>query len=188
MIRSRGFPLSSTGSAFQPPSTCDDPLTILVFRLASDRYGIPVEHARQILLAVRVTPLPGSPPVVEGVVDVRGALVPVFDMSRRFGLVERELGIDDHFILATAGEREALLHVERVEGVEEVEDTEDPRALVSGVERLTGVGRLKDGLVLIHDLRTFLTEAEADALDAALTLAETGGGETGGGASGGGES
>lgn len=136
-----------------------------------------MEQARQVLLAVRVTPLPGAPSVIEGVVDVSGTLVPVFHMSRRVGLGDRDIGIEDHFILVKAGEREALLHVDRVERIDEVENAEDPRALVSGVEQVSGVARLDDGLVLIHDLHTFLTATERDALEAALTAVETGGSE-----------
>lgn len=151
-------------------------MTILVFQLASERYAISVEDARQVLLAVRVTPLPDSPSVIEGVVDVQGALVPVYDMGRRFGLPEEDLSVEDHFILAAVGGREVLLHVSRVHGVEEVEVEERPA--VGGVERIAGVARLEDGLVLIHDLRTFLTAAERDSLEGALSAT---GGPGGGG-------
>lgn len=153
-------------------------MTLLLFTLGRDRYGIPVEDVRRILLAVAVTRLPGAPRVVEGVVDVQGSLTPVFDLRRRFGLAPRELVPEDQFVLAAAAGRRVLLHVDRVEDVVDVDETriEDSAAIVTGDVPLAGVAKLEDGLVLIHDLDTFLTQAETEALESALAAA---GGDSG---------
>lgn len=148
-------------------------MKILVFMLGGERYAIPLAEARRILHAVAVTRLPGAPEVIEGVVSVHGVLTPVFDLRRRFGLPARGVAPEDHFILTAAAGRPALLHVERAEEVTEADpsDVGDPPDVVVGTVPISGVAKLEQGLVLIHDLEAFLTQAESAALDAALEAA-----------------
>lgn len=148
-------------------------MNILVFTLATERYAIPLAETRRVIRAVAVTRLPGSPDAVEGVVDVQGTLTPVFDLRRRFGLPARPVGPDDHFVLAAAKGRTALLHVDRVEAVAEADGKKvaDGADVLVGALPVSGVAQLEEGLVLIHDLEAFLTQAESEALDVALAEA-----------------
>lgn len=150
-----------------------EPLALVVFRLGGGRYAIPLTAARRIFQAVAVTRLPDAPAVVEGVVSVHGELTPVFDLRRRFGLPERDMRPEDHLVLADADGRMALLHVDAVEAVAAVEREAltDPEQVVHGSTSLSGVARLPDGLVLIHDLARFLTQAESERLDQAISAA-----------------
>lgn len=152
-------------------------LDLVVFRLGRTRYAIPLAETRRILAAVAVTPLPDAPPAIEGVVSVHGDPVPVFDLRARFGLPHRRIRPEDHLVLAEAAGRRVLLHVDSVEGVRSVagEALSAPERVVRGPTPLSGVARLPDGLVLIHDLALFLTEAEAAQLDRAMTAAARGG-------------
>lgn len=143
---------------------------VLLFTLEGQRYALPLEEVRELVRAVRLTPLPRAPAVVEGLVDLRGELLPVLDMRRRFRLPVRPLSSADHFVVAQAGERRIALRVDRAEGLLALEpgtlDT-SPREL-PGVGYVAGALKLPDGLVLLHDLRSFLSEAEALELDEAL--------------------
>lgn len=145
-------------------------LDVLVFHIESGRFCVALETVRRVFAAVQVTRVPGAPSVVTGVVDVHGSLVPVFDLRRRFGLAEREVDAADQFVLATAGAREALLHVDRVSEVVAIDPTRIDSAgpVLERAAHVAGVARLEDGLVLIHDLAGFLSEAESDDLDRAL--------------------
>ncbi|WP_434384460.1 chemotaxis protein CheW [Melittangium boletus] len=150
------------------------PREVLLFTLEAQRYALPVEDVRELVRAVRLTPLPQAPDVVEGLFNLRGELIPVLDMRRRFRLPVRRLSPMDHFIIAQAGERAVALRVDRAEGLIPVEaDLLDatPRHL-PGVGYVAGALKLPDGLVLLHDLRTFLSAAEAMTLDAALVKEE----------------
>jgi purine-binding chemotaxis protein CheW len=144
---------------------------ILLFTLESQRYALPLEDVRELVRAVRLTPLPRAPSIVEGLFNLRGELIPVLDMRRRFRLPARRLLPSDHFIITHAGPRVMALRVDRAEGMQSLEpgtlDT-TPREL-PGVGYVAGVVKLPDGLVLLHDLRTFLSEAEALELEDALT-------------------
>jgi purine-binding chemotaxis protein CheW len=147
---------------------------VLLFTLEGHRYALPTEDVRELVRAVRLTPLPRAPAVVEGLLDLRGELLPVLDMRRRFRLPARPLATTDHLVVAQAGPRRVALRVDRAEGLLALEPgqlDESPREL-PGVGYVAGALKLPDGLVLLHDLRTFLSEAEGLALEEALTEQE----------------
>lgn len=141
-------------------------MDVLVFGVQDQLYAVPVDDVREILRAVAVTRLPRAPRAVEGVVDVRGEIVPVLDIRGRFGLPRPEIGVDEHFVLTRAGERPVLLRADRALEVRSVEVEPVDEALEG--EHLAGAARLADSLVLIYDLATFLSGSDADALDRAL--------------------
>ncbi len=145
-------------------------MEILTFDLSGQRFGVSLDAVREVVRAVAITPVPGAPAVVEGVIDVRGEVVPVFDLRARFGLPARALHPAQHFIIARAGERTVALRVDRADWMRDVDDasiTPAGRNVPAG-PHIIGVARLDDGLVLLHDLDAFLSDAESHALDAAL--------------------
>lgn len=149
-------------------------LDVLVFGIDEARYGVAAAHVVEVVRAVAVTPLPGSPAVVEGVIDFRGRLVPVFDLRRRFGHPPRGERLEDHFVIVRAAQRLAALRADRTEQLVQIDPAaiEDPRRHVAtAAEQVTGVARLPDGLLLIQDPERFLSAAEREVLDAALAEA-----------------
>ncbi|HEY5061006.1 MAG TPA: chemotaxis protein CheW [Gemmatimonadaceae bacterium] len=145
-------------------------MRLLRFRLDAHQYGIASDSVVEIVRAVAITPLPGAPSVVEGVIDVRGTIVPVFDLRARFSIPSKALEPSDQFILARTPSRIAALHVDRVEDLVDVDGAamSDLSPALSGTSHLAGIATLPDGLVLIHDVETFLSRAEADCLATAL--------------------
>jgi purine-binding chemotaxis protein CheW len=119
---------------------------------------------------VAVAPLLDAPPIIEGVVDSRGRIVPVLDVRSRFGLPGRPLDTTQHFVLAEAGTRIVALRVDRALDLLEVPlaDIESAARAAPGSRHTEGVARLPDGLVVIHDLERFLSLDEERHLDDAL--------------------
>jgi purine-binding chemotaxis protein CheW len=146
-------------------------MRLLRFRLDAHQYGIASDAVVEIVRAVAITPLPGAPSVVEGVIDVRGSIVPVFDLRARFSIPPKGLEPSDQFILARTPSRIAALHVDRVEDLVDVDSAAMSSLSLSHSDTsyLAGIATLPHGLVLIHDVETFLSRAEADCL--ATTLA-----------------
>lgn len=141
-----------------------------MFSLAAGRYGISVSHVREIVRAVALAPLPGAPDVIEGIVNLRGRLVPVLDTRRRFGRALRPTELSDFLIIADAGARDVALHVDQVLGVHEIGEEQVVPAgqLVQRSAFIGGLATLADGTLLIHDPAAFLLESESAALEAAL--------------------
>jgi purine-binding chemotaxis protein CheW len=119
---------------------------------------------------VAVAPLPRAPPIVEGVINVRGALVPVLDIRQRFGLAPQPLALDQHLIIAQSGSRVVALRVDRALDLVDVEENaiESAATLTPGAKYVTGIARLPDGVLVIHDLERFLSLDEARGVDDAV--------------------
>jgi len=88
-------------------------LEVLVFEVGGQRYALASADVKELARAVTVVRLPKAPPIVEGVIDVRGAVVPVLDIRSRFRLAAKPLEPTDHLVLAWAGTRLVALRVDR---------------------------------------------------------------------------
>jgi purine-binding chemotaxis protein CheW len=149
-------------------------MDVLVFELGGFRYALPTSDVSELARAVTMVPLPKAPPIVEGIINVHGRVVPVLDIRARFRLPPRPLSHTDHLIVARVGPRVVAVRADRALDLARVDakDIENAENFAPSAEYISGVAKLHDGLVLIHDLRTFLQEAEAAALDHALSEAE----------------
>lgn len=141
--------------------------------LGERQYALPLAAVRRVERMVEVTPLPSAPEVVLGVIDVRGSIIPVMSMRKRFGMTEPEASPGDQLIVADAGGRSVALVVNSVTGVVErmAEEITEAERIVDGVQFVEGISRLEGGILLIHDLDRFLSQKEEKQLDGVLTQA-----------------
>jgi purine-binding chemotaxis protein CheW len=149
----------------------DATVRLLVFSLDDTRYALHLSQVDRVIRSVDCTPLPEAPQLAMGMIDVRGTLVPVLSIRSRFGLPQREIGPDDHFIIAQASHRTVALIVDNVSGIIERPacDIVAPERILPRLEQIDGVIQLEDGLVLIRDLSQFLSLEEEHALENAMT-------------------
>ena len=143
---------------------------VVVFELDERHYGVRLDAVERVLHAVDVTPLPQTPDVVWGVIDMQGQIVPVLSLRRRFGLPERAIGVSDHFVLARTRQRTVALVVDAVRGVVErpVAEVIESNMILPDLEQIEGVIQLDDGMALIHDLDRFLSLDDERALAQAM--------------------
>jgi purine-binding chemotaxis protein CheW len=153
-------------------SVRDDASTrsLLVFAVAGQRFALPIEDVQEIVRAVTITRLPKAPAIVEGVINVRGRIVPLLDIRSRFRLGSRTPRPTDHFVLASAAGRKVAVRVDAAEEFVDIptNDVVASDGPLSDMGYVAGVAKLPDGLILIHDLHSFLSEAESLALDESL--------------------
>lgn len=130
-----------------------------------------MDRVREIIRAVAIRQLPEAPSIVAGVINVRGSVVPVLDMRTRFGAPSRAVQPSEHFIIVEAEPLSVALRVDRAVEMAQVDDAEvEKMADVAGsAPYVAGVAKMPDGLILIHDPRAFLSEADSIALGAALS-------------------
>lgn len=152
--------------------TTSAPLRVLLFTVGEQRCALGLSAVERVVRAVAVTPLPGAPSFVAGIISVHGAVLPVLDLRQRLGLPARELGPGDAFILARASARRVALWVDAVHRVAEFA----PEALVAAAgitpgldDTLAGVARLPDGLAFVEQLDRFLSLEDEGALARALS-------------------
>ena len=145
-------------------------LALLTFFLEGKRYALHIGSVERVIKAVEVSALPGSPPIVTGVINMHGEIVPVFNIRERFGLKTKAIGANDLFIIATTRGLKVALVVDSVGAVEEFGAQMVARinTMINTKQYIEGIVRLPDNMVLIHDLDTFLSLEEEKQLDKSL--------------------
>ena len=148
------------------------PESLVVFQVGENRFAVAVTAVEQVLRAVEIEPLPDAPHGVRGVINLRGRIVPVFDLWTRFGQPSREVRSSDHLIVAHTHWRTVALLVDSVVGVVEQRKAHiTPAAeILPDLECISGVMKLDGGLVLVHDVEKFLSIEDHNALQLALNL------------------
>lgn len=146
---------------------------LLTFDLGSQRCAIALADVVEVVRIVAMAHLPDAPPLVEGIINLRGRVVPVLDLRARFGLPPKAVDLTDHLVVARAGPRLVAIRVDRARALVDVGPGDIDAAASTG-NAVAGVAKLPDGLVLIHDLVTFLSAAEGERLDAAVAAADHG--------------
>lgn len=127
------------------------------------RYAVPLSQVAEVMSAVRIHALPDAPPIVEGVVNVRGAIVPVLALRHRLGHVLRDVRDSDYFVLARAGTRSVILRCDSAPVI--VDITPPPEGVGDQFgPALAGVVPMADGVALFRDMDAFLAAEEHEAL------------------------
>jgi purine-binding chemotaxis protein CheW len=143
----------------------------VIFHLDDRRYALSLAAVERIVRVVELTPLPAAPAIILGIINVSGEVVPVFNVRRRFHLAERDIDLSDHLIVARTGARTVALVVDCVAGVIERSPVEGVpmERILQGLDFVASVMKLADGLIVIHDLETFLSLEEQQILERVLT-------------------
>ena len=145
----------------------NDPVRLVVFILDGQRYALLLSAVERVVRAVEVTPLPGAPKIVLGIINAGGLIVSVVDIRKRFQLPEKEMNVNDHLIIARTARRMVALLADSVSTTVEVPAGEITRSskILPHMEYVDGVAKLENGMVLIHDLDKFLSLEEEEMLD-----------------------
>jgi purine-binding chemotaxis protein CheW len=144
-------------------------LQIVIFRIGAEEFGLDVFTVHEILRYQAVTPVPRAPEFVEGVIDVRGALVPVIDLRRRFEVEVPDVDSDTRIVLVQFGGERLGLIVNAVSEVLRIPETAvaDPPQYFHGLaaEYIRGIARLPERLVILLDVERVLSSQERIALE-----------------------
>lgn len=145
--------------------------TYLTFDLGGQTLGVRVHHVREIIDCQKITRLPNAPADVLGVVDVRGASVPLIDLQARLGIVEDDLSEEARIvvleIVSSAGTRPLGIMANRVRNVEQIARDEIEAVPNRGLggwnaDALEGLCRRGNDLVVLIDLARILGTGNAE--------------------------
>ena len=128
----------------------------VVFRLVGEDYAIPIAGVHTVEKIMPITRVPHAPQFVDGVINLRGEVVPVINLRRRLGLPEATDCVDAHIVVALAGEQLVGLIVDEISHVLSLPQTAiQPANQVIGESNrnfLLGVGKWENGLIIVLDL------------------------------------
>jgi purine-binding chemotaxis protein CheW len=143
---------------------------IVVFTLDEQMFALHISAVERVIRVVEITPLPEAPEIVIGIINMQGNIIPVFDARKRFRLPDRKMRLADQFIIAHTSRYTVALLVDSVAGIFEQtpQETIDAVEVLPGMEYIEGVVKMEGGIVLIHNLDTFLSITEETALEDAI--------------------
>lgn len=142
---------------------------ILIFEVGGRRFGLPAANIRELVRVVTIVPLPSMPPIVEGIVNLRGEIVPVLDIRPRLGMAAKEVELSDQLIIARTRGRLVAIRVDRaVELMISPGLGAGPNDSEDGREGSARVAKLEGGLAPILDMEMLFAERESEAIDVIL--------------------
>jgi purine-binding chemotaxis protein CheW len=144
---------------------------LVVFQLGAELYGVDIARVHEIIRLQSVTRVPGASSFVEGVINLRGKVIPVVDLRRRFGLTMADHTRASRIVVVEIGDQVVGIIVDGVSEVLRVpmSTLEPPSPVVAGIdsEYLHGIAKLPDRLVILLDLDRVLAREERRALETA---------------------
>jgi len=149
-------------SAMAAPAKAEGEETfhLVTFRLAREEYGVEIGRVQEIIRAIDITQVPGAPGHVQGVINLRGRIIPVIDLRKRFGLPEVPLTDRHRIVVVELGEKRLGMMVDSVSKVVRFSSTllDELHEEATTVDQhyIKGVGKLDDRLIILLDLNRAL--------------------------------
>ncbi|RWZ60781.1 chemotaxis signal transduction protein CheV [Halobacillus fulvus] len=136
-------------------------LEIVEFGIGKNRFGINVIKVKEILHPQPVTKIPHSHPSVEGIIEIRGEVVPVVDVADALGFEASEKPEQDKFILTEFNQTKIVFHVHTVTQIHRIswEQIEKPNKMYQGLDtQVTGVIKMEEDMLLLMDLEKIVAD------------------------------
>lgn len=139
-------------------------LQIVGFRIGRETFGLPISLVHEIVRPPEITNVPHAPEYVEGVMNLRGRIVPVIDLRRRFGGAASENSRKNRVLVVDVESRAVGLIVDSASEVLKISDAQiEPPPNVftdAATSYVTGVAKYQGRLIILVDLKRILQSGE----------------------------
>jgi len=147
----------------------DKELQVVGFRIGRETFGLPIASVREIVRVPEITSVPNAPDYIEGVINLRGRIIPVVDLRKRFGEKSLEASKKNRIVVVEMENRAIGLLVNSASEVLKIppSEIEAPQSVFQEGELnyISGVGKLKGRLVILLDLTRVLQRGELHRLE-----------------------
>jgi purine-binding chemotaxis protein CheW len=144
-------------------------LHIVGFRIGRETFGVPISLVHEIVRVPDITCVPDSPEYVEGVINLRGKIISVVDLRKRFGEKQITATRKNRILVVEVENKMVGMIVDSASEVLKVPDSEVDRPPIvfeeGEVNYVTGVGKLKGRLIILVDLTKILQKGELRRLE-----------------------
>jgi purine-binding chemotaxis protein CheW len=145
-----------------------DDIQLVVFTLRQGEnvceYGVSITKVQEIITMVQPTKLPQAPDFVEGIINLRGQIIPIIDLKKRFRLGSSEMNEESRSVVVEVEGQTVGIVVDEVNEVLRLskDSIEAPPAVIGGItaDYLTGVGKLEGRLLILLDMDKILNDGE----------------------------
>jgi len=145
-----------------------------IFKIGDEIFGIGIERVVEILKAQKIFTIPGLPEFLSGVMSVRGNIVPVIDLRRRFGI--KPSGNKERIIIVRYGQEKISFLVDDIKEILSLspEEIRTPPSIFKGfkTEYLTGLGKHGERIIILLNIDSLLTSEEMIMLKESIELLE----------------
>ena len=142
---------------------------LVVFDLASEAYGVDIGAVREIIRMQDITKVPRTPEFVEGVINLRGKVIPVVDLRKRFMLPVAEQNDDNRIVVVDIGGQDIGVVVDAVTEVLRIlsDSVEPPSSVITTTDSdyLMGICKLESRMIILLDLERVLSDDEKNVLE-----------------------
>jgi len=134
-------------------------LEVIEFLLANERYGIEASYVREVYPLRELVPIPGTPPFVLGITNVRGKILSALDIKKLFDLPEKGLTELDKIIIVQANGMELGIHADAVVGMRSIalEELQSPLPTLTGIRARYLKGITKEQVTIL-DMESFFSD------------------------------
>jgi purine-binding chemotaxis protein CheW len=143
-------------------------IQLVTFSIGEEEFGVDILKVQEIIRMMEITKVPKAPDFVEGVINLRGNVIPIVDLRKRFGLETRDRDKNTRTIVIEINNMIVGFIVDAVSEVLRIpaDTVEPPPPVVAGLEAeyISGVGKLEDRLLILLDLDRLLSSEEVDVL------------------------
>jgi len=145
--------------------TTNDLIQLVSFNLEKEEYGINVLAVREIIRMISITRVPNTPSYVEGVINLRGKVVPIISLRRKFDLAQAEYDKRTRImVMEVVGEMMGFIvdEVSEVIRISEKDIQPPPPVVASGIEQecMAGIVNQAERLLVLLDLERMFTDDE----------------------------
>ena len=146
-------------------------LQLVSFTLNEEEFGIDILMVQEIIRMLQITKVPNSPDFVDGVVNIRGRIIPVVDLRCKLGMPRKEHDKETRIVVVEVSGKTIGFIVDAVTEVLRIPSSiiEAPTEIIAGVnsEFIKAVGKLEDRLLILIDLEKILSNSEELKLEEA---------------------
>ena len=138
----------------------DHKIQVVAFELANAEYAVDILHVQEINRLINITRVPGSPSYIEGVINLRGNIIPVINLHKKFNLASPGFDEDTRIIVFQFDEIKAAIIVDSVAEVIQLDrvNIEESGQLYSSVdtEAIQGMAKIEERVLILLDLEKIL--------------------------------
>lgn len=146
-------------------------LQLVSFNLDKEEFGVDILNVQEINRMMMITKVPNSPDYIEGVINLRGRVIPVIDLRTKLGMQKKDSDKNTRIIVTETNNKIVGFIVDSVKEVIRIpeEITEEPPKLTTGInsDYIKAVGKLEDRLLILIDLNKILSATELKELNKA---------------------
>lgn len=143
---------------------------IVSFRLANEEYGVNIMQVQEIILQGQITKMPEVPDYICGLINLRGHVIPIIDLRRRFGLPAQESDEHTRIIVVNVGDKTIGMVVDAVNEVLRItsDQIEPPPSSIAGIDHsyITGLVKFEKKLLVLLSIENILSQEEQNKLAA----------------------